>query len=176
MHTNEEWRQVVGYEGLYSVSNHGRVRSERRVVRNTARGSVRVVGQRVLRARPDGGGYLYVRLSNENEQRVVKVASLVAAAFIGPRPSGADVCHADGNRVNNAPANLRYGTRAENMADAMRHGTVRKGENHRSSKLTEAAVRAIRADTRTLAAIAADWKLSFQHVSAIRNRKAWAHV
>jgi hypothetical protein len=50
------------------------------------------------------------------------VHSLVAEAFIGPRPIGLEVRHLDGDSTNNAVDNLRYGTHAENMQDRVKHG------------------------------------------------------
>ena len=48
---------------------------------------------------------------------------LVALAFIGPQPSPKhEVCHNDGNPLNNVPGNLRWGTRSENLYDTVRHG------------------------------------------------------
>nr|WP_232111245.1 HNH endonuclease signature motif containing protein [Nocardia wallacei] len=48
--------------------------------------------------------------------------SLVAEAFIGPRPEGLQVCHNDGDPTNNMLANLRYDTPSENQTDIVRHG------------------------------------------------------
>lgn len=64
---------------------------------------------------------------------------LVMLAFVGPRPDGLDVCHGNGNPADNRLENLRYGTRSENMRDALRHGTIN------TLKLTSDQVREIRA-------------------------------
>jgi DNA invertase Pin-like site-specific DNA recombinase len=54
------------------------------------------------------------------------VHQLVALTFLGPRPAGADICHADGNPRNNAVRNLRYDTRRENIIDEFRQGKAHK--------------------------------------------------
>lgn len=64
------------------------------------------------------------------------VASLVAFAFVGPRPEGQEVCHGNGTRTDNRADNLSCGTRQENVNDARRHGTLPKGERNGRSRLT----------------------------------------
>jgi hypothetical protein len=133
--------------------------------------------ERILKPRADGGGYLYVRLGRGSEPQLpAKVADLAAAAFIGPKPRGHDVRHLDGLKTNNAAANLAYGTRSENMADARRHGTLAVGERQGNAKLTEAQVLEIRSDNRMQKDIASAYGISFQQVSAIKRRTAWSHA
>lgn len=132
--TTEEWRPVVGYEGYYEVSNIGRVRSTTRL---DNRGRQKT--GRVLRAGIAANGYLLVSLWRDGVASSRTVHSLVAEAFIGPRPQGMDVCHADGDRLNPVVTNLRYDTRAANLADARVHGTLsglRKTHCPRDHRLT----------------------------------------
>lgn len=137
----EEWRPVVGYEGLYEVSIFGRVRC-------SAVGRGRVVG-RVLRQSPrNNKGYLRVNLWNAT-QRNHFVHHIVAEAFVGPRPDGQLVLHTNGSATDNRAENLRYGSHADNSADAKRHGTFRPGhvtgDAHGAAKLTAEIVRNLRA-------------------------------
>lgn len=114
---SEEWRPIPGYEG-YRVSDHGRVESLHRW-----RGQD---GPRILRTSPNVFGYPTVQLRKQGapRNRVARcVHVLVAAAFLGPRPAGLEVRHLDGNPQNCHVGNLAYGTRAENIADQLRHGT-----------------------------------------------------
>ncbi|WP_336653065.1 MULTISPECIES: NUMOD4 domain-containing protein [unclassified Leucobacter] len=108
----ETWEVVVGYEGLYEVSDTGRVRN--------AHG-------RILKLSPTSNGkYLKVDLSNARGKRATKrVHRLVAEAFLGPAPAPGmtDCCHNDGNGHNNAVSNLRWDTRAGNIHDKDLHGT-----------------------------------------------------
>ena len=121
----ELWRWVPGYEGIYEVSNMGRVRSVDRLLyhynwRAKANRAHKIKG-RMLRPGKASHGYFTVALGRGNSRTV---HSLVAEAFIGPRPEGCEVLHADGSRDNNRAANLRYGTRSENNLDAVKHGTL----------------------------------------------------
>jgi hypothetical protein len=109
----ETWRPVVGFEGQYEVSDHGQVVSLRS-------------GDRLVRKlHIDACGYLRVSFKVGDRTANRRVHSLVAEAFVGPRPDGMVVRHLDGNQLNNRPANLRYGTQAENAQDMLIHGTQR---------------------------------------------------
>lgn len=124
---NEEWRPVVGYEGLYEVSDQGRVRSlPRYVIRQGGLASGRPMrvrgGIRKLRV-AKCGGYWLVSLSREGEDSMCYVHALVLEAFVGPRPPGLEVCHRDGDPKNANLSNLAYGSSGENKLDQVRHGT-----------------------------------------------------
>lgn len=60
------------------------------------------------------------------------IHSVVAEAFIGPRPTGMVVRHVDGNRYNNAASNLAYGTPNENVYDSVKHKTYKGSKNGRA--------------------------------------------
>lgn len=79
--------------------------------------------ERVLRTWAHQDGYPMVNLWGPRGRQGFTVHSLVALAFIGPRPGGMEVCHNDGDCLNNVPSNLRYGTRTENEHDKRQHGT-----------------------------------------------------
>lgn len=118
----EEWRPVIGWEGLYEVSDLGRVRSLPRRVIGGGYGGEAIRGGRMLNPIVDTGDYRFVALSNGGKRKL-SVHSLVAAAFIGPRPTPKhEVRHLDGDPSNNTLANLAYGTGAENWDDRRRHG------------------------------------------------------
>ena len=69
---------------------------------------------------------------------------LVCELFHGPRPDGCEVRHLDGNRDNNAANNLAWGTRAQNRADMVGHGTSIHGARNPMAKLTSAVVAEMR--------------------------------
>jgi len=110
---SEDWRPVPEYEGIYLVSNLGRVLS---APRRRTRGGV-------LRPKLNKRGYLAVNLVAEGKQRTHEIHRLVASAFLGPRPEGSEVRHLDGDSLNCRIGNLSYGTRSENNLDRGRHGT-----------------------------------------------------
>lgn len=121
--TEERWLPVVGYEGLYEVSDQGRVKSLQRRVRD--RKGFRLVRERILRWNQNGFGYHTVVLCREGSKKTRSIHQLVLEAFVGPRPDGAVACHNDGNPTNNQPSNLRWDTQSNNLYDAVRHGTNR---------------------------------------------------
>lgn len=127
----EKWRPVIGFEGLYEVSDEGRVRSLPRVVPHRSGGRLTLSGRVLVGSRRATRGYPMVNLWKDNTQHARYVHALVLEAFVGPRPASADACHADGSVDNNRLTNLRWGSRSENMADAIRHGTTTRGWNWR---------------------------------------------
>ena len=124
---NEVWRPVPGWESLYEVSDLGRVRSfDRPVVQLSRSGNpVTVVYKaKVLTPRSGGGRkvsdrYRMVSLAKNNKPVNVYIHHLVAAAFLGPKPEGAEVNHKDCDKTNNALSNLEYVSRDENIAHAL---------------------------------------------------------
>lgn len=117
-HTADEmWLPVTGYEGLYEVSDHGRVR---RIPRSQAYRET----CRVLRPWLGTTGYLLVSLYRDGSARKHRVHRLVALAFMPDQAAdGLEVCHGDGVRTNNTLTNLRWDTRSSNMRDMVTHGT-----------------------------------------------------
>lgn len=109
----EQWRPVAGWEGLYEVSDQGRICS---IPRKGVRGGV-------LWASVKTRGYRGVTLCRGGERRYAWVHQLVIEAFDGPRPPGHQIRHLDGDRLNNRRENLSYGSASENMLDSVRHGT-----------------------------------------------------
>ena len=142
MRKSEEWRDVVGYEGLYQVSNFGNMRSVTRMVKN--RHGMRTVHGIGLCTYVPYSGYTTIGLRDCGPRKTFSVHRLVLEAFIGSCPDGMCACHWDGDRSNNILSNLRWDTPAENSADAKRHGTRCIGELHGRSKLSNFGVRVIR--------------------------------
>jgi hypothetical protein len=146
---NETWHAIYGFEGLYEVSNLGRVRRVGKAARNgKGRGGGAVIG-RVLTTNVTPHGYVHVQLYRDGKPENRQVHRLVAEAFIGPREPGLEPNHKDGDKTNNAPSNLEWLTRSDNMLHAYATGlrkpaTVPSGENHHGVKLTDDQVRQIR--------------------------------
>ena len=119
----EVWQPIKGYEGLYEVSDQGRVRSLNRTIKNS-RGTYRLKGK-TLSPRKGSGGYCLVTLYDVSRRSHQRVHVLVLETFRGARPSPKhDACHNDGNPANNALANLRWDTRKANHRDLVKHGTA----------------------------------------------------
>ena len=122
--TQEEWRPVVGWEADYEVSNLGRVRSLPMLV-GRGKGQWLKPGQllnpkRQKRSgkRENREGYWVVTL--HGEQR--RIQTLVAEAFLGPRPDGLQCLHRNDDSSDNRAENLYWGTDADNRADSVRNG------------------------------------------------------
>lgn len=140
----EKWRNVVGYEGFYSVSNHGRVRSEKRTILRSNGVALPVRERIMVLSCGKDNPYLNLKLAKCGDHVTRSVADLVLMAFIGPRPMGLESCHNDGNEKNNHASNLRWDTRGANARDRIRHGTSPVGERNPCAVLTEETVRALR--------------------------------
>lgn len=115
MEEKEIWKDVVGWEGMYQVSNIGRVRSLDRIVTRSMNGNKFVKGV-LLKLRKDKDGYLtvHIRDTKNNRNRLAKVHRLVADAFIENKDGGNQIDHINGIRDDNRVVNLRYCTCKEN--------------------------------------------------------------
>lgn len=120
--TFEGWRAVLGFEGLYEISDDGRVRRVGRAARNGKGhgGGVRL--GHVLSPLKNHRGYRAVQLWRDGRATMRLIHVLVAEAFLGPVPAGREVNHRDGNKTHNALPNLEYVTRSENAEHAYRIG------------------------------------------------------
>lgn len=178
----EIWKPVVGFEGSYEVSDLGRVRSvSRRIPLKSRWGTVtsREVPARMMKlvSNTKRGGRVFLVLHLNGKQHMRIVSNLVAAAFIGPRPPGQQVCHNNGVAHDDRLQNLRYDTPKGNMADCVAHGTRRFGENHPHAKLTAKDVSDIRARAagrEPHAALAEEYGVHTNYISLVVTGKRWA--
>ena len=144
----EEWRDVVGFEGVYQVSSLGRVRSLPRI---DARG-LRLKGKVLSTDKPGKVGYPIVNLHDgkQHQRLAVPVHRLVAEAFL-PNPKNLpQVNHIDGNKMNNQVTNLEWVSCRDNICHALKTGLMknhlysRAGEANKATKITDAQVAEIR--------------------------------
>jgi hypothetical protein len=111
-----EWRDVIGYEGRYQVSDDGLVKSLGRQIVN-CNGRITPLAGRILRRTEWSNGYWYVTIYKDCERRKFAVHVLVAEAFHGPKPSPThQVRHLNGDRLDPRAINLAWGTASENAA------------------------------------------------------------
>lgn len=123
----EEWRPVVGYEGLYEVSNLGRVKSLDRVVDGKGGGKKPIRGG-IMNPKSNGIGYLQIRLSKNGKKKGQYIHRLVAEAFIPNTEGLSQVNHKDEDKTNNRVENLEWCSAKYNM----NYGSVKQriGEKH----------------------------------------------
>lgn len=121
----EVWKDIAGYEGLYQVSNFGRVKSLDRVVKRKNQPDLPVAGK-VLRPRFGKNGYAYVILSKEGKGKTANIHRIVAMTFL-ERFDGCElVNHKDGNKANNCVENLEWCNFSRIMQHAFDNGLVSK--------------------------------------------------
>tara|TARA_R110000803_G_scaffold27719_2_gene64600 strand:- start:325 stop:702 length:378 start_codon:yes stop_codon:yes gene_type:complete len=118
MNTKEIFKDIPNYEGCYQVSNLGRVKSLKRLVKHPS-GSLKVVNSRILKLINHGQGYMMVNLNRKNKSKTMKVHQLVAMAFLGHTPMGFNgliIDHINGIKEDNRLKNLQRITQKENFA------------------------------------------------------------
>ena len=120
----EIWKDIQGYEGLYQVSNLGRIRSLDRYVMNHSKKELRKGAIKNVRA--GIGNYLIVDLYKGNQQRTFRVHRLVAFSFIDNPMNKETVNHIDGNVQNNRVDNLEWATPSEQNYHFYKHGLKSK--------------------------------------------------
>ena len=108
----EVWKDIEGYEGLYQVSNMGRVKSLERTIWNN--GGLYKKSERILKAYDNGHGYLRVELYKEGNREQPLVHVLVATAFLDNVDNLPEVNHKDEDKTNNCVENLEYCSRLYN--------------------------------------------------------------
>jgi len=168
----EEWRPVVGYEGIYEVSNHGRVK------RVSGGQGARVGG--ILKFIPTKAGYSTVSLCMDCKPKMVLVHRLVAGAFIEKTGGRNVVNHKNFNKKDNRVENLEWTTHSENIRHSFKFGVrsrpSARGTCNRSAKLTDEEVMEIRKSTDHCADIALRYDIHWSQVYRIKQKKAWSHI
>src|SRR5688572_9841415 len=114
----EEWKDVVGFENLYQVSNLGRIKSLNKLV-NTKWDKKRLVKERIMKQ--NGNPYLLVFLG---WNKIFTVHSLVAKAHIPNPQCKPTVNHKNGDKKDNRASELEWCTRSEQMAHARKLGLI----------------------------------------------------
>lgn len=172
MLTTVEFRDIEGFPG-YRAGSDGSIWS-------CLRTSSKEPGNwRSLKFSALKGGYLTITLMQTGVRRRKLAHRIILLSFIGPCPLGMQSCHFDGNRTNNAIANLRWDTPKNNQIDRLRHGTALNGSRCGAAKLTEDKVSIILqrlSDGETGKSIAADVEVSRSTISAIRSGRSWRSI
>lgn len=113
----EEWRDISGYEGLYQVSNLGRVKT---LANNKSR------KEKILKPQKDKYGYFFATLHRDGKRKMLKLHRLVANAFIPNQDNLPQVNHKDEIKTNNCVSNLEWCTNRYNINYGTRSKKVSK--------------------------------------------------
>lgn len=162
----EQWVEIKNYEGLYEVSNFGRVKS--------LPGKIRFrrveTSEHILKPRFDGKKYEYVSLFPQTKQKNFKIHRLIANAFIKNPENKPEVNHKDGNKSNNNVENLEWSTRLENVRHGIKTGLSNPWCN---KKLTQKQVNFIRSSSLYQRELAKMFNVSRPAISLVKNYKTW---
>lgn len=157
--SHEEWVPVPGFEEAYAVSTCGRV------ARTLRSPGARV---RILKAEVSWKGYLGVELKFRGRRLRRGIAYIVLLAFRGPKPTGYQNNHRDGDKTNNHLSNLEYVTASQNIRHALFIGLP-----HGTRKLLPKAVLSIRKSSLPRRDLARLHAVSEQQISKIQTGRAW---
>jgi hypothetical protein len=118
---NEEWRDILGFDGKYQVSSLGNVRNSKTMYQ--------------LNPSKTNSGYYEVKLYDQNKNKSIhfRVHRLVAATFIDNPECKRTVNHIDGDKSNNAVSNLEWATHKENLRHAHDTGLIVASDKQRQS-------------------------------------------
>lgn len=178
----EIWKDIKDYEGIYQISNLGRLRSLDRML------SIKRYGKFYYKKRKgkmmcpslNTNKYYHVKLMNGDNKKIYSLHRLVALHFL-PNPNNYEIVnHIDSNKQNNKLDNLEWCTKNDNRLHARKifNDTV-YGESCNLSKLTEKQVKEIRANGRMNMSnrqIGNLYNVSHETIRCVLNGKSWKHI
>lgn len=164
----EIWKDVIGYEKLYQVSNMGRIKN--------------LTKEKILKPYHCTKGYLQVKLFKDKKSKIIITHRLVGITFLPNPENKPQINHINGVKDDNRLNNLEWVTQSENILHAIETGLKisSKGTNHGMSKLTEKEVLEIRSKyipkKYTTYKLALEYNVSRTLICYIINRKSWSHI
>jgi len=171
----EIWKDCVGYESFYQVSNKGQIRSLSRPVKTSL--GITTRGGNHIKKIVASTGYEVVNFTTGPKKRHQEcVHRLVLTAFVGSCPDNFEACHNDGVRTNNVLENLRWDTRKSNHQDKRKHGTYQEGTKANNVKLTVEQVQEIYQSNLPSRKLAKIFNLGQTTVLRIKNQETWGCV
>jgi len=164
---HENWKPVVDCEGLYAISDSGKVRRE--VSKTRAKAGT------MLKGYIDRDGYANVGVSVHGKPKLIRVHRAVFTAFVGPIPQGFVINHKDGNKLHNAVSNLEAVSNRDNIL----HAYAVLNRSPTGNKIHESDVISIRekhADGIAMKNLAKKYGLSHTAIMLIVRGKTWKRV
>lgn len=177
---DEIWKPIIGFEGLYEISNYGNVKAlykERPMPQNKG---IKKYPEIILKTCKNNRGYLYITLVNLDIKIKFTNHRLVALHFI-PNPLNLpEVMHLDDNPENNYYLNLQWGTHKNNMDLKVKADRQTKGENVKMSKLKNSDIIEIRKSYNKKSLnqyrLAEKYNVSQSVIHDILKYKSWKHI
>ena len=134
--SEEVWRDIEGFEGLYQVSDQGRVKSLERKVKHWC-GGERIQKERILKPGTDKGGYLIVNLCAGGKRKTLKVHRLVCGAFHENPENKPQVNHLNEDKTDNRAYNLEWATAKQNLNHGTHNDRVAKANSKPVAQCTK---------------------------------------
>jgi len=165
---NEIWKDIEGFNGIYQISNLGKVKSFKNNQIN------------ILKNYINNSGYPEVNLRKNKKKKHLTIHRLIAVYFIDNPNNLPEVNHLDGDKTNYSISNLEWSTHANNIQHAYDTGLqpLPLGEKNSAAKLTEKQVIEIRAIDLSIssAKVAKQYNIGKTAIKDIRARKTWKHI
>lgn len=164
----EIWKDIEGYEGLYQVSNLGRIKSFHK--------------KNEIVMKLNYARYTQIDLMKDGERKCKRVCRLVGIHFISNPENKPQINHKDGNKHNNVYTNLEWATGSENCVHAFENNLRARypGEKHGMAKATDKIILEIRkkydSGKYTKSMLAKEYGFFHSHICQIINRKIWKHI
>lgn len=175
--TGEIWKPIKNYEGIYEVSNLGRIKTLERVYLSAIQ---RYQKEQIISQRINHKGYLIVAL-NKNKKVTKTTHRIVCESFHADTYfENATVNHINQNKLDNNASNLEWVTIKENIQDYRKKVNNYVGINHPMARLSEKDVKNIREEYENTKIFQKDlakkYKITQVMISKIITRKAWNHI
>lgn len=170
----EKWRDVVGYEGLYQVSDLGRLKRKERFIKSTNR----YIKEIILKTHINKKEYSQIVLHFGSKRTHFRVHRIVAIAFLKNDFNMPEVNHKNCIKTDNTLKNIEWCSSTYNKIHAYENGLIKgkKGEDSINSKLTEKQVLEIRENKMKQKDIALLYGINRSTVSGIKLKNRWKHI
>ena len=178
--SKEVWLPVKGYEGIYEISNKGRLKSLPRMVDNYTKKTLFKGG--IRKESLDSYGYVKYNMSKDSVTKGMLAHRIVALAFIPNPEKRPQINHINAVKTDNRVENLEWCTPMENIHHSMEMGLQKKrsGEEIHFAILTEKEVIEIRSKYKprkyTFKRLGIEYGVSYQTIQCIIHKRSWKHI
>lgn len=171
--TNEIWKDVPGYEGLYQISHSGQIKRLGGVVNRKNGTNITVHEKYLIPQAHSKYGHLRIALWKDGCAKFFGIHNLVMLTFVGECPKGMEIRHLNGNPYDNNISNLQYGTRSENMIDTSKFGRC---HNQKLSAADVLDIRKRHSNGDSMSHIAKDYGVNSGSIHSIITNKSYKWV